>query len=548
MREHAGAVLALAALTALGFFTIPGHTYLQSDTQIYMPLLERLRDPSVFENELLIKGQHVSFTAYDEVTLALSRATGMDFRSSLVLQQLVFRFCALLGVYLFTLALGLGRAASILVAACFGMGAWITGPSIITFEYEPVPRGNAVGLTMLAIGLTAHAQYFRAGCAAAVSFLYQVPAVYPFWISYSLLAFLPRHRTRMIRGLIAMALGVMLLLGLASMQTGQSEKQEFFTRIDAAQEKVMRERASYNWVSMWQPRYYTHHVILLAVAALAFWRLRVRMPAGVRVLVAALLAIGISSMPVSWLLLEGLKWNLIPQIQPARALLYVTAFAGILSASAGIAAARQRRWWEAMLWFAAVYSLPARTGPVQGLFDWSNPNTRRIASVVIGMAVAAGILASIRERAGAAALLAAAVMPYLAIPYVAGIRNYPDLHTPEIYSLAGWAKLATPKDAVFLFPDAAKSLHPGIFRAVSLRAVYVDWKGGGQVNYLRKYMDLWLPRWQETMAKGFDPAKADREEYRRRGIDYLAVDAKNRIPGWRPVYENGRYVVYQLAD
>ncbi|MDX1982074.1 MAG: DUF6798 domain-containing protein [Bryobacteraceae bacterium] len=547
MREQGGAALALAALTLLGFFTIPGHTYLQSDTQIYMPLLERLRDPSVFENELLIRGQHVSFTAYDEITLGLNKITGLDFPKVLALQQLVFRFCALAGVYLFVTALGLGSAAAVLVASCFGLGAWITGPSIITFEYEPVPRANAVGLTMLAIGLTAHAWYFRAGCAAALSFLYQVPAVYPFWAGYALLAMLPGRR-KMVRGLVAMAMGVALLLVLAKLQTGQSEKQEFFTRIDDAQEKVMRERASYNWVSMWQPRYYVHHAIMLAAALLALWRLRAKLAVDLRILVSALLAIGVASVPVSWVLLEGLKWNLIPQIQPARALLYVTAFAGILGAAAGIVAAREKRWWEAFAWFVVVYSLPSRSGPVQALLDWTNPTTRRIAMVVIGLGVAASLLVSLRGRAGGAALMAAAVMPYLAIPNLAGIRNYPDLHTPEIYDLAAWAKRETPKDAVFLFPDAAKSLHPGIFRANALRAVYVDWKGGGQVNYLRKYMDAWLPRWQQAMAIGFDPKRASREEYARLGIDFLAVEAKNRIAGWPVAYGNGKYLVYRLGD
>jgi hypothetical protein len=31
--------LAVLALTALGFFFYPGHTILQSDTQIYIPIL-----------------------------------------------------------------------------------------------------------------------------------------------------------------------------------------------------------------------------------------------------------------------------------------------------------------------------------------------------------------------------------------------------------------------------------------------------------------------------------------------------------------------------
>ena len=38
----------IVALTLLGFFAFPGHTYLQSDTQIYVPMLEHIWDPSTF--------------------------------------------------------------------------------------------------------------------------------------------------------------------------------------------------------------------------------------------------------------------------------------------------------------------------------------------------------------------------------------------------------------------------------------------------------------------------------------------------------------------
>ena len=45
------AILLLFAI--LGFFVFPGHTYLQSDTQIYIPMLERAWDPSVFGKDMV---------------------------------------------------------------------------------------------------------------------------------------------------------------------------------------------------------------------------------------------------------------------------------------------------------------------------------------------------------------------------------------------------------------------------------------------------------------------------------------------------------------
>ena len=98
--------LALVALTAIGFLYFPGHTYLQSDTQIYVPILERLNDRSLFQDEIIAQKPHVSFTIYDEAALGLRRLTGWGFRDVLALQQIVFRFAALTGVYLMAASLG----------------------------------------------------------------------------------------------------------------------------------------------------------------------------------------------------------------------------------------------------------------------------------------------------------------------------------------------------------------------------------------------------------------------------------------------------------
>ncbi len=45
------------------------------------------------------------------------------------------------------------------------MGATIIGPAVLTVEYEPVPRGFAFGLALLAIGLMAQNWYLMSGLA-----------------------------------------------------------------------------------------------------------------------------------------------------------------------------------------------------------------------------------------------------------------------------------------------------------------------------------------------------------------------------------------------
>src|SRR5436305_1173170 len=63
-----------------------------------------------------------------------------------------------------------------------------------------------------------------------------------------------------------------------------------------------------------------------------------------------LLAVGILSIPFSLLTLEGLRWSLIPQFQPARATLFITAVAAIAAAAAGVEAIYRSRYGEAFLW------------------------------------------------------------------------------------------------------------------------------------------------------------------------------------------------------
>ncbi|MBI3683221.1 MAG: hypothetical protein HY235_22850 [Acidobacteria bacterium] len=551
MRNHLVSVTVLIALTAVSFFVFPGHTYLQSDTQIYVPILERLWDPSVFRHEIIARQPHVSFTMYDETAIWLRKATGLGFREVLALQQGIARFCGLAGVYLIALALRLRSLEALAVAAACGLGATILGPSVLTFEYEPVPRGTAVGLTLLAIGLVAQQRHLLAGCAAGLAFLYQVPAVYPYWLAYFLLALIPSEPEQMrrrIRGLLPMAVAVVLLFVLSQWQQGVSEGQEFFSRVDAAQEAVMRTRASYNWVSLWPPRYYWHYAILWAVSLLALWRLRTRLPADFRMMAAAMPAIGMLSMPVSWLLLEQVKWFFITQFQPLRSLLYVAAFAVILSAAAGVAAARERKWLECPAWFLPVFTLPAQTRTIDYLFDWGAPAQRQAALVAISLAIACALAFWLAARFRWAQILplATVMAAYWAIPALAKVRNYPQLHHAELDELAWWARNNTAKDAVFLFPDAGRDLHPGIFRAQSLRTVYVDWKGGGQINFIREFLTQWQPRWRQLMEPAFVPERLER--YHSFGIDYIVVSRDHAVRDATPAYANRRYVAYRTPN
>jgi hypothetical protein len=176
----------------------------------------------------------------------------------------------------------------------------------------------------------------------------------------------------------------------------------------------------------------------------------------------------------------------------------------------------------------------------------SHPVIRTRALVVLTLALLTAFAMWIHSRwpqRSVAALAAVTVLPFFALPHLAQSRNYPPLHHPELDELAAWARTSTQKDAVFLFPDTGKNLVPGVFRARSLRSLYVDWKGGGQVNFLKNFAGDWWTRWQRVMEDNFQPSALPR--FRELGIDYVVLTPKSRLTDRQPVYQNPEYLVYK---
>nr|MCU0248404.1 hypothetical protein [Bryobacter sp.] len=130
IRGRWGARAALIVLAIAGFFGFPGHTYLQQDTQIWLPIIEQLWDPTVLTNDILTRGAHLRFTLFDESAMALRRLTNWDFQFVLQLEQMLLRFAALFGVYLFARRFQFSRALAVGAAAVFGLGATILGPAV----------------------------------------------------------------------------------------------------------------------------------------------------------------------------------------------------------------------------------------------------------------------------------------------------------------------------------------------------------------------------------------------------------------------------------
>ncbi len=521
MKAKAAAALAIAVLTLLTYFQFPGHSYLTQDTQIYVPILEHLWNPSVLTRDILVQQPHVAFTVYDEVALALQWLTHAGFHDILAAQQLVFRGLGLWGIYLVAISVLASTRLALLTAAIFALGAEVPGPAVLVTEYEPSPRAFAIPLIFLAIGLIAHRRYKWAGAAAALAFVYHPPSAIAF---YAALIFIPHARV----ALWSLPVAVALLLLAAHFQVGIHERQVFFSRVTPQLEFLQRLRAPYNWVSIWWPAQWKQYALVGGVCCAALWRIRLALSPEISTMFLCLVGIGIVSIPTSFLLLEILKWGLMPQLQPTRMLLFVIAVAVLSSSLAACAAARAGRWIEAFAWFAFTFAVP-----MHARIDTLPTSAVALTAVLLALIACASVS---HRLITPVAVLAG----FFAIPVLAHIHNYPRLDTPDLRALSAWARTATPRDAVFLFPAPPKNLEPGVFRSEALRAIYVDWKGGGQVNYLKDLGEEWWSRYQATVLL----TPIDLPEYARLGIDFVVLQHPLERPA---VFSNGSYSVYRTA-
>jgi hypothetical protein len=560
---------AVLLITFLGYWLFPGHTYLQSDTQIYIPMLERLHDPALFSRDIVALRPHLSFTIYDETALLLRGITRSNFEIVLTAEQLMFRALAICGLIMIALRLGLNGVQSFFAAAVVSMGATILGPAVLTIEYEPVPRGFAISLIVFALGLIAQERYIAAGATAGIAFLYHPPTTLPFWGLAILLVIARRLRWTI---LAPLAVAGALLALLARIQHPGIESASVFQRLDPAHESLQRMRAAYSFVSTWAVRQRIDLLVQAVVAAIAFWRLREiraeppceacglldpaekphathggsdafaadsflnelfgRCICPLRDFLWGLPVLGLLSVPLSWLLLERMHWALIPEWQPARAILFVSLIAALLAA---VAAMRATNFAERLLCLTAAFLMPMQHAMVGSVIHYRP----------LLLAVALGLVTTALYAFRKEALVLAGIIPFFAIPQSKLVDNYRRIETTELRQLADWARNSTPQPALFLFPDSSTSLEPGTFRARALRGLYVDWKSGGQVNYFPEFARIWSTRWTETGSGHWSVTPSDFPRLNAMGIDYVVL--AKPILNCPPLFSNRAYAVYATS-
>ncbi len=198
-------------------------------------------------------------------------------------------------------------------------------------------------------------------------------------------------------------------------------------------------------------------------------------------------ALGVAGVPLSYLLLEAANWRLIPQIQPAGTLVFTVALTSAALAIAALHGFAERRWNQVV-----------------------------------------------------PCLLAVLLLPFV-LPRPPRYSN-----EKEIAQLANWAQETTWGGSMFLFPDASRELYPGMFRALSSRAVWVDWATGRQVASSDLFADEWFRRWQDTMEPKIQCGKL--REFLLLPIDYFVLKRENALRNAHPAFATAHFVVYDVSE
>jgi hypothetical protein len=547
--------LGLLAVTWLEFQVFPGHTYLDSGTQFYVPALQRLNAPGYLSRDLLSQTPDVlSYTIYDEVTLFLHSVCRLTFQQALQGQQLLFRLAGLVGIFLLARSTGLTDLFSLLLAALVNLGAVLAGPDISMIDREPVPAAFALGLILLAMGLFAREKPLLSGFSAGVALCYDPVLAAPFWIVV-LVAFVCDGETRKpIRPMAPILLVFILLLAnMAQLQPGvAAEGPGLFSKVSPQLAELQQFRTPSVWVSVWAAKELWHYLAVMTLGLWAAARIWPVLNRYMRWLVAGIGVAGLAGVPFSYLLLDRLRYAVVAEWQPSKVLVLTMALSALLFGLAGMRAILLRTPWEAFAWFALLFAVSADSSvlPLLPVFDG-----RQILDLVY-YAVFAGALTWLLLRfRGSRWRFSALLVPVgavFALLYLHGSNpngSDPDRKPQEmaqIHELAAWADRNTWGSSMFLFPDAAKMMGPAIFRAQSRRAVWADWASGAVADYSETNGLEWLSRWRMTMEGRFSPARL--QGFLALPVDYYVLKRRHQIAGVRAVFTNQDFTVYDAQD
>ena len=205
---------------------------------------------------------------------------------------------------------------------------------------------------------------------------------------------------------------------------------------------------------------------------------------------------------------------------------------------------------------AATWARLVAVGTLVALAGWDGPHLvlawdqypldELTKPTVVGAAALAALILIGREadasRRRWIALAAAAAAVFWLGPD-AYARKRPKWETGSWREVQDWARLHTPKDAIFVTPPQEAG-----FRVFSERTIVGEWKDGTQQYFDEGFATEWAARMEALGLDGYVKMN-DRQLAqiaRRFGATFVVVPARRRHPGLEPEYQNNHFAVYRV--
>jgi hypothetical protein len=399
---------------------------------------------------------------------------------------------------------------------------------------------------LLAIGLLAREKPLLAGLAAGVALIYDPGLAAPLGVCLILAFILDRRLRRLLRpALTVVAVFILLLANLAQLQPGVAEEQSLFATIPAPYAAMQQFRTPYHYVSLWSAGEVFSYLVVWICGVWAVFRVRPFLNRQSRWLLLSLPACGAISMLLSYILLDCLKWSFVPSVQPTRWLMFTVCLSSVACWVAGSYAVRQKKTWQGAAWLLTPLALPFCAEVLDLLRINHIDSLERLSFAAVLSAVSALLLVQVRSRdmRGAILCIPLILIFLLRMPF---LTRRDDSSQQAVDALADWVKSNTWGSSMFLFPDIGRSNDPGLFRARSERALWVDWNGGTLIPLSQSFASVWWDRWHKTMQPPYSAQRLQAELSL--PIDYYVLSPANRVPGIKPVFSNDEFLVYDAND
>jgi len=583
--------LYFVSIIVLTYYCYPGALICEEDTQIYLPILLRAQDHSLLRNDLITQHPHTAFTLFDELAVFIGERCGLSLTLSLTVLQIISRSLLLASFILLLRVWGCAEKIAFALAGFMMLGGAIPGVQILIVEYESVPRGIAFSLSLMALALVVRQRFLAGTFLGSLGLLIHATTTLPFWIGWAAVLLSAGEGSSLIRLLPAAALpaGSVLLLTTSAFRSSPGEQfHNFLSFVDRAWENLLKFRVSYVFVSDWSGLDLYLLFWTLLIFGFAWWQCRL----GTSPVLSRFIAVtgfwASIMVLTSWILLDHFKVAFFTQVQPARSLIFMVVF--VLMASWTIAVKSLQThplklesclWVFSSLFFGLDRTLLVILWPLLGLEvsknlilrNLSGVSRNRIRRICRWLEVCVAILGMvsrpfglellswsiakevsfaavfcwgfwallnqrwISQQLACPSLLIFVVLVFMFLPSVFGKpASTPD--RTQIREVADWARRTSAVDAVFSFPDAERDKFPGVFRYYANRAVYVDWKSGGQINFSRSFAMEWWERWDDIVRK------SSVQNLAAKGVDFFITREPQSNLGSKLVHENKEFWVY----